>query len=547
LPLLTGGARDLPERQRTMRETIAWSYELLAPTEQAFFRRLAIFAGGFSLQAAEALYQGDERGAGRENDPPPSVPLDVLNGVASLVDKSLLQQEVGPDGEPRFVMLETIREFGLEQLAANGEVDGLRGRHAAWCLAFAEEFDIIEPVGMDLDRMERELPNLRLALAWAEETGAAGTGLRLAGALHPLWMLRNHRTEGRHWIEGALSRDAGTASVARAAALISLSILEEAHGDTESGLSHLEEGLALARALGDLRLVAFAWFNLVSLSVATGDNDRAANLIPEAEERCADAGDAFGIAILRVQRGLLANRCGDLDQAVALFTEALVLARDIGSPYVAAIALELLGLALGDCGEYGRAAALYTESLTKWREVGTKEGLVDWLALVASLAAAVNQSERAARWFGTVDEQAKILGFNFPLPERARFARIADEVRTALGDAAVAAWTAGRALSLEQATAEAAAMLAAQDTPTNRGDGVDPATRAGLTPRESEVLRLLAAGHSDRAIAAALFVSPHTASAHVRNILAKLGVESRTAAAAHAYRHGFIDHASTEN
>jgi predicted ATPase len=230
-----------------MREAIAWSYGLLTPTEQALFRRLAIFAGGFTLQAAEAICRWDEEGAGqwsavRENESPPWAPLDVLNGVASLVDKSLIQQEVGPGGEPRFLMLETIREYGLEQPAASGEADEIRRLHAIWSLTLAEQLPSIEPVVMDLDRIERELPNLRLALAWAEETGAAGTGLRLARALHPLWMLRNHRSEGRRWLESVLSRDVGTPSVARAAALISLSILERAHVDTKSGLSHFGGG-----------------------------------------------------------------------------------------------------------------------------------------------------------------------------------------------------------------------------------------------------------------------------------------------------------------
>jgi non-specific serine/threonine protein kinase len=535
LPLLIGGPRDQPARLRTMRDAITWSYDLLTPAEQALFRRLAVFAGGFTIPAAEAVATA----AGDSG-------LDVVEGIASLLEQSLLQQAEQQDGEPRFGMLETIREFGLERLAASGEADGVRRRHAVWSLALAEEAAAAVDAPA-LDRLERELPNFRMALAWAEETREADTGLRLAGALFHLWGMRNHRAEGRRWLEGALSRDAGAPSGARAAALVALGIIEPNSGYTAAEARHVEEGLAVAGAVGDLRVVARASFTLAMFAVGAGDDDRAADLIAEAETRCAEVDDQGDIAFLCVQRGILAHRQGGLDRAAAHLTDALALSRDIGNLYVAAIALELLGFVSTDRGDYARAGAHYAESLACWRAVGAKEGLVDWLALVASLAAAVGQPGRAARWFGAVEAQAEVLGFDFPLPERARFVRIADDVRSALGDAAVAAWAAGRALSLERATAEAAAMLAAPDALTDLGGPVDPATRAGLTPRECEVLRLLAAGRSDRAIAAALSVSPHTASTHVRNILAKLGAESRTAAAAYAFRYGLTEPAPTGN
>jgi predicted ATPase/DNA-binding CsgD family transcriptional regulator len=535
LPLLTGGPRDQPARLQTMRDAIAWSYDLLSPADQALFRQLAGFAGGCTLPAAEAVVAA----AGHE--------IDLAEGIASLLEQSLLQQGQGPGVDPRFGMLETIREFGLECLEASGEADGVRRRHAAWCLALAEEAVALPMVVEVLDRLDRDLPNLRLALAWAEGTGETSTSLRLAGSLHHFWHLRSHRTEGRRWLEGALSQDAGTPSVARAATLIALGNLDTDLGDFARGLGHSEEGLALAHALGDLRLEALAMVNLASVAVDAGDDERAAALIPEAEARCADAGDRFGISYLRVQRGLLAHRQRDLDRAAALLTEAVAFARDTGDPYIGPIALEVLGFVLADRGEYVRAAARFSESLANWQEVGTKEGLIDWLAMVACLTAWINKPLQAARWFGTVEAQVEVLGFNYALPERARFARIAEDVRSGPGDVADAAWVAGRALSLEQATAEAAAMLAALDTSTGPREREVPALLAGLTPREGEVLRLIAAGRSDRAIAAELFVSPHTASAHVRNILAKLNVESRTEAAAYAFQHRLVEPASTEN
>ena len=180
LPLLTGGGRDLPERQQTMRDAIAWSHDLLTPEEQVLFRRLAVFAGGFTLEAAEAVASG-----------PGEPGIDPFEGVASLLDKSLLRQEAGPGGEPRFTMLETVREFALEQLAASGEEDAIRQRHAAWCLALAEA------AGRDLEtgraqaawlaRLDAELDNLRAALAWFDAADEPINVLRLLSAI--CWVL----------------------------------------------------------------------------------------------------------------------------------------------------------------------------------------------------------------------------------------------------------------------------------------------------------------------------------------------------------------------
>jgi ATP/maltotriose-dependent transcriptional regulator MalT len=302
----------------------------------------------------------------------------------------------------------------------------------------------------------------------------------------------------------------------------------------------VEEALAIARALGDRQLIAWGLVPLAMEAVDAGDDDRAARLIAEAEACREEIRDLDPSANLRVQRGILARRRGDLAQATADFSDALPLARRAGNDYMTALALELLGGVLTERGEYGLAAARFRDALASWRVVGTQEGLVDWLALVASLAAAVGDPERAARWFAVVEAQVEVVGgFFWPLPEQARFGRIAADVRAALGEAAAGtAWAAGRALPPEQATAEAETLLAALVAPTAAVAPTDPAVRAGLTPREREVLRLLAAGRSNREIADALFVGVPTVKVHVRNILGKLGAASRTAAAAVAIREG---------
>jgi len=208
LPLLTGGAGDLPERQRTLRGTMAWSYDLLTPHEQGVFRRLAVFTGGCTLEAAEAVAATDDDAG-----------FDALDILASLVSKSLLRQEVDVDGGPRFTMLETVREYGWEQLAASDEGQSSRDRHAACFLELTERADPAIWGGPDhalwLDRLKAELVNLRTALAWLEGSGDGESFLLLAGSLGGLWHYRSHRVEGRAWLTRALAATADANSRAR--------------------------------------------------------------------------------------------------------------------------------------------------------------------------------------------------------------------------------------------------------------------------------------------------------------------------------------------
>jgi len=533
LPLLTGGPRDAPARQRTMRDAIAWSYDLLRADERALFRRLAVFVGGFTLAAAAAV--GDPEG-------------DVLEGVASLVAKSLVRREAEPEGAPttpppRYGMLETVREFGLEQLAASGETEEVERRHAAWYLALVEDSNAGagHATAASLDRLEGELANFRAALAWTERAGDAVIGVRLAGALYPLWHRRSYRSEGRGWLERALAHDTGPPSVARAAALAALGVLERIREGAEWGVARLEESLKIASALGDLRTAAIASAELASIAMNRGQDDQAARLIAAAAARYEDLGDRTGVGFTHFYRGILVHRRGDLDGAAADFAAALTCFHETGDAYGRAIALELRGFLLTDRGEHGAAAASLRESLATWREVGTKEGLVDWLALTASLAAAAGKPDQSARWFGAVEARAEVVGFAWPQPEQARFGRIAGDVRSALGDAAFdTAWAAGRTLPFERAIADAEAMLAATATPVSVGSSDHPATRSELTPRELDVLRLLVAGRSNPEIAQALFVTRRTVTTHLTSIFAKLGVATRTEAAAHVHRHGPI-------
>jgi predicted ATPase len=372
LKLLTGGARDLPARQQTLRNSIAWSYGLLGATEQTLFRRLGVFVGGCTLHAVEAIctVAGD-------------LALEVLDGVISLVEKSLLRQEEMEDGEPRFVMLETIREYALEWLEASGEAPTIRRRHAAYYLALAEaaEPDLWgSPHHGPLAQLEPEHDNLRAALAWSQgSAGSAETGLRLAGALAGFWWAHGYLSEGRAWLNGALAQPAAAApSLARANALRVAGFMAEVQGPASAARACYEESLALFRALGERRGVAASLKDLGQYTWRQGDYARAVVLCEESLALCREIGDWRGSAEALAWVGAAVRDQGDYPRALALFAESLALWRDLGDNAGIAYALNGMGDAMRDQGDYIHAAALYQEALALAREAGnmTQRALV---------------------------------------------------------------------------------------------------------------------------------------------------------------------------
>lgn len=533
LALLTGGARDLPARQRTMRDVIAWSHDLLSPDEQALLRRLAVFVSGCSLEAAESVTatSGD-------------LNFDVLGVVASLVAKSLLRQEIDADGQARYWMLETVREFGLERLVASGEEDATRGAHARYFLALAERSEPDIYRGRDLIRLlgalETEHANLQAALAHLTATGATEAALRLAGALAPFWLFHSHRDEGCDLLERTLAQASigETSASTRATALGGAATLTFTRGDYDRAAELARENLALRQQLADRHGIATALNLLGAVMRARGNFDQAASCFDEALTVFEEIGDPGWMALTRGNLGILAFWRGDLTLAASLLDEAVGLYRQDGDrhPYGVAAALSDLALVTCDQGDYARAAALFAESLARWRAVGTKEGLVDWLARVAVLAAARGQSERAARLFGAAEALREVVGYAFERPERARHECAMAASRTGVGEVAFAtAWTAGVGMSPDEAAAEASQLVMDLSAP----GGTAP-EGPGLTPRELDVLRLIVEGRSDKEIAEALFVSRGTASKHVASILAKLDAPRRGAAAARAVHRGLI-------
>jgi non-specific serine/threonine protein kinase len=531
LPLLSGGGRDLPSRQQTMRDAIAWSYDLLSDEEQSLFRRLSVFVGGCTLEAAEAVCAARDSPA-----------LDVLDGVASLVDKSLLRQDEDPDGAPRYGMLETVREFGLERLAERGEEPAVRAAHAAHFLVHAERtapllYGPQAPAG--LAGMEREHGNFRAALAWFEQTGEAEALLRLAAALGYFWEMDGHWTEGPAWQERALTADPRP-SLARAATLRSLGVSAGYRGDFARAEAATREAVAAARQVGATDLAADLQGDIGTLLVDQGRYEEGEAVLAEALVEARRAGDRNLEAGTLTHLGIAVWGGGDPARATAHLEAGRALGQVAGDPLAGAVASRYLAHIAVAAGDFPRAAQRFRE-FADYDPDRLQAGMIGrWLPDVASLAAMLGEAERAARLFGAGAALAEATGLAAAWPERGLHEQGTAAARAALGgDAFAAAFAAGRRLLKEQFLAEVEGALdAAAAAPAPAGAPSDPARGTGLTPRELEILGLIVEGRSNREIAEALFVSPRTVENHVTRILAKLGARSRTEAVAAARRLG---------
>lgn len=384
LKLLAGGARDLPERQQTLRNTIAWSYDLLEPEEQTLFARLSVFVGGRTLDAIEAV-------CNIEND------LDVLSSLASLVDKSMVrQQEV--EAEPRFFMLVTIHEYAREKLEASGEADNIRRNHAEFFLKLAEEAEPQlqgEQQTTWLARLEEEHDNFRAALEWTLEQNEAEIGLRLAGALGDFWDLRGYVSEGRRWLEAVLAKSDGVPTTVRAKGLLETAVLVWLQADYVLSASLLKTSLALYEKLGDKKGAAQALHTSGIVSCFQGDFTEGQVFFEKSLVLRKELGDKQGIASTLSNLGNIAGSQGDFARATLLKEEALEVLRVIGdSRRITQMLIGLGSLAL-DQGDYTRAGPLYEQALIPARELGDKQSIAIALANQGLVASSQGEYERA--------------------------------------------------------------------------------------------------------------------------------------------------------
>ncbi len=596
LEVLTSGTQDLPTRQQTLRNTLQWSYDLLTAEEQCLFRWLSVFVGGFTLEAATAVCHSS--GAS---------PLDMLTGVASLLDKSLLLQTEQEGEEPRFRMLETLREFGLACLRTNREEAAAQRAYARYYLTLAEE---AEPYleGPELvrwlDRLEGERENVRAILQQAESGGneEVPSLLRLSSALLHFWINRWYPSEGRSFLERGLARNQAAPAPVRLKALIALGLLmwyqndarelapvaEEAlalarsledqrsliYASTFQGIALMDTreyagarsclggALALARAQGESSRIGFVLKNLGNLAMVQREHQRAIGFFEESLELYRAAGDYNGASLYFLARALL--RQGELTRARVLLEEMLVLAQELRSKWKIAIALSLMGQIALLQDELERADALLSKSIQLSQEMGDQRNTARTRLLLASLALTQGNDASARAQYeeglalaiepGFVDSIAfglKGLGCaaaaqgqytwsallwgaadtlpgsrSVPIPQ-AIFERARAAARTHLGESVFA-----QALSDARTMAPAQALAAYKALPmqTPRRAKHSPAYPAGLTAREVEVLRLVAAGLTDAQVADQLVISLRTVTTHLTSIYNKLGVNSRTSA-----------------
>ena len=507
LSVLTRGGPDLPPRQRTMRDAVAWSYDLLDPAEQALFRGIASFTGGFTLEAAEAV-------TGQQGD------LEIVDGIASLVERNLLRCLPGASGAPRYHMFETIREYASEQLTACGEAGTIGARHAAYYLGLVAQA-ASHLWGHDqivwLDRLEAEHDNLRTTLGWSQDQpkGPETVG-RSALTLAWFWYLHGHMTEGRLWLEGLLDaadEDCMLSPSARARTLVGAGFLAYGKGDLTQAAGRLEQGVALARAVGEhatvvralmflgftvrdqghyaramalfeeslalARVMDDSWgigYSLFLLSTAAyflGDEEQEASFAAASLPILRQQGERLSLAYALLAVGRVCSRQGDLHRANILTEECLTLSRALGNRRGIGYALCELGTIARHLGDHAHAATHAVASLTPWQQLGNIAGIADGLEELAMIATAQGDAARGARFAGA----AAAMREDGDMPLAPRFHAALEQnlapARRALGEAGFAvAWAAGREASLDQVITEAQKFAGQPLTPA----GIDTAT-----------------------------------------------------------------------
>ena len=523
LALSSGGSLATPQRQRSLRDTIAWSYGLLSAPSQALFRRIAVFHSGCSL---DAIMEICEDGS-----------LDLLQELRALVTNSLVRRTDDPAGGSRYALLETVREFGAELLQASSESRTIRQRHAAYFLALAERAEAKQNTrerDVWLDRLETEQGNLHSALEWALAQKDAEIALGLCGALLPYWQFRFHATVGRDWVRRALALDKDVSAPVMRKAIYSAGTLAYMEGELAEAAGFFADALLCYQQADDPEMTGRVELALGRIAWDDDDLDTARGWFESGKLRFEGCGDEVGLAHCLHFEGLVAFKDGDYAQAEACLRDALTRWQALGFRW------ELAQCIPGHLADVARAAgnlsdamSLYQECLAlNWDQHYLED--VSWsLAGLALVAATDGQVDQAVRLMCLADRCEEILGATLSphirrlhefavgmIEERVdckRFAQIHASVSSA------------------DLTAEIAAALALSRHGT--AHQAHASAGPGLTQREREVLQMMAAGKSNREIAETLFLSVGTVKIHVTHVLAKLGVKSRAAATDYAHRH----------
>ncbi len=562
LKLLTSGDRMADHRHQTLRAALDWSYELLSEPEQVLFGRLSVFAGGFTLEAAEGVGAG---GAIEEQD--------ILDLLSRLVGQSLVVAEESWERGARYRLLEPVRQYAQEKLRVSGEVEAVGRRHAEFFLALAEEAEpeLIRPLQAKwLDRLETEHDNLRAALSWALER-EIDLGPRMAGALCRFWHTRGYLSEGRRYLEEAVAKTEVVPATVRAKALDGLGWIAEPQGDYEQARVAYEESLELYRSSNDRRGVANTLGDLGSLALDRGDYEQATALLEESLTLHRESGSKEEVVGVLNDLGVLTSAKGDRAQSISFFSEALALSRGTGNVRRNATSLGNLGITMLVHGDPEQATVLLEESLNLFQDIGDssniaiglmysalaalprgdhervkalseeslkllqkgedKQHIADCLEIMAGGAGAQGQAQRAARLWGAAEALREEIGVPLQPEDRKLLDPYLATAHSSLGEVAWQATLAeGRAMMPEQAIEYA---LSAEEPvvspPLAHRLGCGS---AALTPREKEIAVLVSRGLTNRQVASELSISEHTVANHISKVLNKLGLSSRSQLAA---------------
>jgi non-specific serine/threonine protein kinase len=573
LDLLTRGGRTAEPRQRTLKGALDWSHDLLLEPEKVLFRRLSVFAGGWTLTTAETVASGNGVEEGEV--------LDLLSG---LVEKSLVLAEEHGGSGVRYRMLEPVRQYAREKLGDAGEGEAVRRRHAEFFLALAEQSqpELRGPEDTRwLERLEREHDNMRAALSFALESEEVELASQLAGTLGTFWYMRSHSEEGRKWLEAALARDKGAPATVRIKALEALywlaldqwdhdraeAVAGEAmelsaeaeiegalaaslrimsagplwwRGDYERGRELLEEGLRIGREAGDEVIVAEALMQLAGTAWGMGDIERGNEIYQEGIDLCREAGYTFRLPDFLLSSGYQLILEGDYERGAALNEEAAAVSREHGYKRSLNFALDNQGWASLLRGDLGRAKAFYRESLAVSKELGDEACASESLDGLACVAGAEGEAGRSARLFGAAEALrgtlSEVVAFQHTPEEASWRAPSRTSARSRLGQEAWEETLAqGRAMGMKEAIEYALSAEVPSAAAPERPPMSEPP--AGLSAREVEVLGLVATGMTNAQVAEKLFLSPRTVQRHLNSVYRKIGVGSRTAATRFALEH----------
>lgn len=516
LAILTSGSRTAIPRHRTLRAALDWSYRLLGRREQQALNRLAIFSGGWTLEAARSVVAGET-----------IAEEEVLDLLTRLVDASLVQVDLSPEGQ-RYGLLETIRQVAWEKLLNGGDFPRIRERHIRWFLQLAERAETHHhgpEQSVWIERLDRDHDNLRAALAASDELGEHEIALRLAGALAHFWWIRGHYAEGRGWLSSLLARAGNTPTPrARAYAIAGAALLAYRQGDWQIAFDLANQGLDLTEQFDDRRLMAWLLIYKAICVGELGDGPASVPLLERSVRLFHEVGDGAGAARALNSLGERARIDGEIERATDHYQESLRLYQQSGDIIGISMLYHNLACVAQIGGDLQQAATLFGQSLAIDRDLGNSYGISTTLLGLAGVAAVSGRSERAARLFGAADALMASLGISPAMADVPNIRHHSALAHGALGETRFQEhWSAGHRLTLDAAIAEAL-------------DGIDDLHRDDemvppdvLTNRELEVAILVARGLTNHQIANALGIAQRTVDTHVSNLLRKLQLASRAA------------------